>query len=150
MLGRSPLRVNGMRYRRSSVLRGLTLIGSLVALFLAAPAVAATPQFVLVTKSGGSESLSYFGYSFGASSPPLGKPGTIEVDCKAPEEAALKKALRAGTQLTSAELQISAQLPHPQHFSYRFSGAKVKAIDFVTGHYGPTAAITLSFTSLSK
>ena len=47
------------------MLRGSVLIGLLVVLVSAAPAAAAGPLFVLVTKSGSSESLSYFGYSFG-------------------------------------------------------------------------------------
>ncbi len=104
----------------------------------------------MVTKSGDFESLAYFGFTFGTVSPPLGRPGTIQVDCKAPNEAAVKKALPVGAQLSSAKLVISAELPHPQHFSYRFAGAKVAAISFVNGHFGPTAAITLSFTKLSK
>jgi hypothetical protein len=104
----------------------------------------------MVTKSGSSESLSYVGYTFGTLSPPLGKAGSIQVDCKAPEEAALKKALRVGTQLTSARLNISAELPHPQHFSYRFANPKVTAISFASGNFGLVAAITLSFTKLSK
>ena len=58
--------------------------------------------------------------------------------------------LRAGVRLSSARLEISAQLPHPQHFSYRFADAKVTAISFVTGNFGPVASITLTFTKLSK
>ena len=127
------------------------MIGLVVALAIAVSAAAAGSTFVVITKSGKSESLAYFGYTFGVVSPPLGRPGTIQVDCKAPNEAALKKALTVGTQLSSAQLGISAELPHPQHFSYRFAGAKVTAISFViNGHYGPTAAITVSFTKLSK
>lgn len=132
------------------MLRGSVLIGLLVALVSAAPGAAAGSLLVLVTKSGSSESLSYFGYSFATLAAPLKKPGTIQIDCNAPDEAALKKALRVGTQLTSAQLEISAQLPHPQHFSYRFANAKVKAISFVIRTSGPAAAITLSFTKLSK
>jgi hypothetical protein len=122
----------------------------LLALVIATTATAATPRLTLVTKSGDSESLSYTGYTFGSSSPPLGKSGSIQVDCPVSNEAAVKKALKVGTELSSARLLISALLPHPQHFSYLFAGAKVKAILFVTGHFGPTAAITLSFTDLSK
>ena len=127
------------------------LVLALTALALAVPVLAATtPRFVLVTKSGTSESLTYVGYSFGTTAPPIGKGGTIQVDSPVTNEAAVKQALPAGTHLASAQLQISAELPHPQHFTYRFAGAKVTAISFVTGHYGPTAMITLSFVTLSK
>lgn len=139
-----------MRYRRVGVLRRSILIGGVAALVLAGSAVAAGPQFVLVTKGGASQSLSYFSYTFGVVTPPLGKAGTIQVDCEAPSEAALKKALPIGAQLSSAKLQISAELPTPQHFWYLFANARVKAILFVTGHFGPSAVITLSFSKLSK
>jgi hypothetical protein len=132
------------------MLRCSTLIGLVAALVLAAAALAAGPRFTVVTKSGESESLSYFSYTFGVATPPLGKAGSIQVDCEAPNEAAIRKALPVGTQLSSAKLEISAELPTPQHFSYVFANARVKAILFVTGHFGPTAAITLSFTKLSK
>jgi hypothetical protein len=146
-----PLAPHGpLRYRRVAVVRSWTLIGVVVALVLAGSAVAAGPQFVVVTKSGDSESLSYFSYTFGVATPPLGKPGSIQVDCEAPNEAMLKKALPVGAQLSSAKLEISAELPTPQHFSYVLADARIKAILFVTGHFGPSAAITLSFTKLSK
>ncbi len=132
------------------MLRSLVLVGSLVALVASAPVAAAVPLFTLVTKSGHSESLSYVGYTFGTLSPPLGKAGTIEVDCKAPDEAALRKELAVGTKLASASLRISAELPRPQHFAYRFADAKVTALSFATGHFGPVAAITLAYTKLSK
>jgi len=132
------------------VVRGSMLIALLVALFAAAPALATGPRFVVITKSGHSESLSYFGYSFATSTPPIGKPGTIQVDCLAPDETTLKKALSVGAMLTSARLEISAQLPHPEHFVFRFAGARVTAMSFVTGHFGPSVSITLTFAKLSK
>jgi hypothetical protein len=130
--------------------RAVIVIGFLVALAAALPVTAAAPPLVLVTKNGASQSLTYIGFTFGTLSPPLGKPGTVQVDCKTPDEAAVKKSLPVGTELTSARLVISAELPHPQHFTYVFAHAKVKAISFVTGNFGPVASITLSYTKLSR
>ena len=136
------------RLRASSAFAGV-LAGVLLTLLLASPAAAAAPRFLLVTAQGTTESLGYVGYTFGVTTPPIGKHGTLQVDCPVADEAAVKRALPVGTRLASARLVISATLPHPQHVAYVLAGAKVAAISFVTGHFGPTAAITLSFTKLS-
>ncbi len=116
----------------------------------AAGAANAPARFSLTTAAGSSVSLGYSGFTFGVATPPVGKAGTIEVDCPITSEAALKKELAAGTSLTSAKLTISAQLPKPQHFTYSFAGAKVKGVEYVRGNLGLVAAVKLSFTKLTK
>jgi hypothetical protein len=133
------------------VLRRSALCGVPLALALAATAQAAAPaRLKVVTRGGKNESLSYVSYTFGVSTPPLGKSGKITVDAKTPNEAAVKRALKAGTKPRSAGLTLDAELPTPQHFTYHFAGAKITSISFVTGNLGPVAAITLSFTKLTK
>jgi opacity protein-like surface antigen len=128
------------------------LIGVVLALVGAAPAAAAAsskPLFAAASKTG-AESCTYVGYSFGVLKPPLGKHGTIEVDCPVKSRAAVDKALPKGATLNSARLVVSATLPKPQHFTFHFAGAKVKSILFVNGHFGLTAAITLTFAKLTE
>jgi hypothetical protein len=125
------------------------LVAALV--FGGAAGASSSPRFVVLTASGKSASFSYTGYTFGTTTPPLGKPGTIQVDVtNVTSEAVLKKTLPVGARLSSARLDISAVLPHPQHFSYLFAGAKVSALSIFSTPLGLRAAITLSFTKLSR
>jgi hypothetical protein len=116
----------------------------------ASGATNAPKSFALMTATGSFLAPNYTGFTFGVATPPVGKAGTIEVDCPIHSEAVLKKQFAPGTKLTSAKLTISAELPKPQHFTYTFVGAKVASVEFVHGNFGLAAAVKLSFTKLTK
>ena len=133
--------------------RFVPLLGIFAALALAGTASSATnapARFALTTAGGASVSLHYTGYTFGVTAPPIGKAGTIEVDCPITNEATMKKEFPPGTTLTSAKLTISAELPKPQHYTFTFVGAKVAGVEYVRGNLGLVAAIKLLFTKLTK
>jgi ethanolamine utilization microcompartment shell protein EutL len=121
------------------------------AIALPAPAMAlaaSKPAFKLTTASGKSGSFAFSGYEFSSGlTPKLGRSGTVEVDVlvASPSEKAL---LKDGA-LKSATLHVVATLPKKVNTTYMLVGAKITSVSFVTGHFGPSAAVDLSYKKLT-
>ena len=127
----------------------ISALGLLVALIAAASAsAAATSAFKVTSPHGKSASFGISGYEFSSGlTPKLGVSGKIEVDVlivSNGEKALLKKGA-----LKSATLQIVATLPKRINKTYRFTAAKITRVTFVTGHFGPAAAVDLSYKKLT-
>ena len=130
------------------MLRRVTLLGLCVAALLAVPALAAsTTGFKLTTAAGKSGSFSITGYEFSSGlNPKVGSAGTVTIDVliASPSE---KSLLKDGA-LKSAKLHLVATLPTKINKTYTLAGAKITGTTFVTGHFGPAAAVVLSYRKL--
>jgi hypothetical protein len=136
---------------RSAIIAALVTVAATMPAAAAASSPAANKRgtFSVATKSA-SETFTYLGYTFAVGTPPIGKAGTIEIYVLVASRDAVAKTLRDGTELNSARLLVLTKLPHHHNFSYRFAGAKVKTIGFVTTEYGLAATITVSFSKLTQ
>jgi len=130
------------------MLRRVVLLGSLAAALLAVPALAAgTTSFKLTTAAGKSGSFSISGYEFSSGpNPTLGAGGTVTIDVLIASPA--EKSLLKDGALKSAKLHVVATLPANINKTYTFSHAKITDVTFVTGHFGPAAAVVLSYRKL--
>jgi hypothetical protein len=127
----------------------VSALGLLVALVAATSASAAERSAFKVTRSNGkSQSFGIIGYEFSSGlNPKLGVSGKIEVDMLIASKGE-KAALKTGA-LKAATLHIVATLPKRVNKTYSFAGAKITSVSFVTGHFGPVAAVDLSYKKLS-
>jgi hypothetical protein len=146
-----PSSIVGRMTVRSAIVASLLAVAATMpaAAVASSPAASTRETFTVATKTG-SETFTYLGYTFGVGTPPIGKAGTIEVYVPVTSRGEVTRKLRVGAKLGSARLLILTKLPHHHNFSYRFIGARVKAIGFVTTDYGLTATITLSFNKLAQ
>jgi len=146
-----PSSIVGCVTARSATIAALVAVAAAMppAAVASSPAASTRATFSVATKSA-SETFTYLGYTFDVGTPPIGKAGTIEIYVPVTSRGIVTKTLRDGTKLRSARLLILTKLRGHHNFSYRFAGAKVKAIGFVTTDYGLTATITLSFNKLTQ
>jgi hypothetical protein len=132
------------------VVRRVVTLGVLVALCAAASASArVTSAFKVTSPAGKSHSFGIVGYEFSSGlNPKLGVSGKIEVDVLIASKRQ-KAFLKKGT-LKAATLHIIATLPKRINTTYRFTAPKITSVDFVTGHFGPVAAVDLSYKKLTS
>ena len=130
------------------MLRRVAVLGLFAAVLLAVPALGAgKTAFKLTTATGKSQSFSIIGYEFSSGiHPTVGAAGTVTIDLliASPTE---KSLLKDGA-VKSARLHVVASLPTKINKTYTLSGAKITGVTFVTGHFGPAAAVVLAYHKL--
>lgn len=130
------------------MLRRVAVLALFVGALFAVPALAAgKTAFKLTTAAGRSQSFSITGYEFSSGiNPAVGAAGTVTIDVliASPNERSL---LKDGA-VKSAKLHVVATLPTKINKTYTLSGAKITGVTFVTGHFGPAAAVVLSYHKL--
>ena len=131
------------------MLRRSALLGLLVAILVAVPALASSgPAFKLTTVGGKSASFSVTGFEFSSGlNPKVGAAGSVTIDVLI-ASATEKKLLKDG-KVKSAKLHVVAVLPTKVNKTYTFVGAKITGVTFVTGSFGPAAAVVLSYRKLT-